>query len=83
VGHGKFGNPPTKRKDISITHTPIAIAIMTVFLFQMAMLVTNMSAHLSHNAISRCASVDIHAKYDQERSGGNGQVGERLRIKEI
>jgi hypothetical protein len=61
-----------------VTHKPIAIAITTFLLFQMAMLQT----HILSLVLSRWMAEDIHAKHNQEFSSGKGHTFADLRKKE-
>jgi hypothetical protein len=75
--HGQ-GNSPCIRNEPLMTHMPIAIVIIDFFLFQIAILRT----HIRSMVLSRCIVEDVHAKYNQEFSGGNGQAGGDLGITE-
>jgi hypothetical protein len=66
------------RNETLITHKPIAIATTTFLLFQMAMLQT----HILSLVLSRWMAEDIHAKHNQEFSGGKGHIVADLRKKE-
>jgi hypothetical protein len=65
------------RNETLITHKPIAIVATTFLLFQMAMLQT----HILSFVLFRWMAEDVHAKHDQEFSGGNGRTVADLRKK--
>jgi hypothetical protein len=53
-----------------VNHTPIAIATTTFLLFQMAMLQIRMLSLV----LSGWIAEDVHAKHNQEFSGGKGHA---------
>ena len=55
-----------------VPHVTNAITTMTRLLFQIAMLVTSMSVWIGRGSSFRKAAEIVHAKHNQERSGGNG-----------
>jgi hypothetical protein len=68
------------RNEVLVTHTPIEVTTITLRLFQMAKLQASISMRSS--ALYRRTAKDIHAKQNQELSGGEGEVGEDLRERE-
>jgi hypothetical protein len=64
------------RSTTLITHAPIAIAIIILSLFQMAMLVAYMS---THSGRIQNAEENVHTDHDQQRRGSKYYVGEDLR----
>jgi hypothetical protein len=68
-----------------VAHTPVAIAMTNLFLYQMAMLAVPMSECQclgEESCIARTPEEDVHAEYDQERSGSNCQVAKDLMRRE-
>jgi hypothetical protein len=63
------------RNNPLVTHTPIAIVITTFCLFQIAMLQTDIRLMLS----SKRTVEAVHAKHNQQFSGGNCQASEDLK----